>query len=272
MIDFEIEDVVVLDESRCQNTTNTARRLYNPIFNGKTDKNRIKKSGGRYGVNGVGLQGINCESAIFFNQKNNSNNFVLTICKYLISRTENPKALKIISNIISNPKLDINNVKIELLKKYMDEKEFKQIFNDDQKIIPKKFESKCKKYRINYYKINQTIKKHLQKMLNNKKLSFLMKKEKPLNIILDNARIHTAKIVEEACEILSVNLVYLPPYCPFLSPIEDVWKDIKREIYNTNYKSLAELIELFELKFYEKVDNISYFENWVMKFFGVNIS
>lgn len=145
MIDFEIEDVVVLDESRCQNTTNTARRLYNPIFNGKTDKNRIKKSGERYGVNGVGLQGINCESAIFFNQKNNSNNFVLTICKYLISRTENPKALKIISNIISNPKLDINNVKIELLKKYMDEKEFKQIFNDDQKIIPKKFESKCKK-------------------------------------------------------------------------------------------------------------------------------
>lgn len=78
-------------------------------------------------------------------------------------------------------------------------------------------------------------------MLNNKKLSFLMKEEKPLNIILDNARIHTAKIVEEACEILSVNLVYLPPYCPFLSPIEDVWKDIKREIYNTNYKSLDEL-------------------------------
>ena len=36
----------------------------------KQIKNRIKKSGERYGVNGVGLQGINCESAIFFNQKN----------------------------------------------------------------------------------------------------------------------------------------------------------------------------------------------------------
>lgn len=141
-----------------------------------------------------------------------------------------------------------------------------------KRLSQKNLNPNVKKYRINYYKINQTIKKHLQKMLNNKKLSFLMKEEKPLNIILDNARIHTAKIVEEACEILSVNLVYLPPYCPFLSPIEDVWKDIKREIYNTNYKSLDELIELFELKFYEKVDNISYFENWVMKFFGVNIS
>ena len=69
--------------------------------------------------------------------------------------------------------------------------------------------------------------KHLQKMLNNKELSILMKDEKALNIILDNARIHMAKIVEEVLEILSVNLVYLPPYCPFLSHIEDVWKDIK---------------------------------------------
>ena len=109
-------------------------------------------------------------------------------------------------------------------------------------------------------------------MLINKKLSLLMKKEKPLNIILDNAKIHKAKIVEEACEILSVNLVYLPPYCPFLNPIEDIWKDIKREIYNTDHKSLDELIKLFESKFYEKIDKISYFENWVMKFFGVNIS
>lgn len=272
MIDYESEDVIVLDESRCQNTTNTARRLFNAIINGIRNKNRVKKSGERYGVNGIGLQGINCKSAIFFNQKNNANNFVITLCKYLILRTENPKALKIIFEIINSPKLEINNIKLELLEKYADKKELKQIFDDDQNIIPKKFESKCKKYHINYYKINQTIKKHLQKMLNNKELSLLMKEEKPLNIILDNARIHTAKIVKEACEILSINLVYLPPYCPFLSPIEDVWKDIKREIYNTNYKSLDELIELFETKFYEKVDNISYFENWAMKFIGVNIS
>lgn len=33
-----------------------------------------------------------------------------------------------------------------------------------------------------------------------------MKEEKPPNIILDNARIHTAKIVKEACEMLSVKL------------------------------------------------------------------
>lgn len=44
MIDLEIEDVIVLDESRCQNTTNTARRICNPTIDGKKDKNQFKKN------------------------------------------------------------------------------------------------------------------------------------------------------------------------------------------------------------------------------------
>lgn len=139
-------------------------------------------------------------------KKNNSNNFVLTICKYLISRIENPKASKILYDIVNNPKLEIDNIKVELLEKNMDNDEFNEIFDDEKKIIPEKLKSKCKKYKINYYKINILMKKHLQNLLNNKKLISIMKEEKPLNIILDNARIHTAKIVEEACEMLSVKL------------------------------------------------------------------
>lgn len=65
---------------------------------------------------------------------------------------------------------------------------------------------------------------------------------------------------------------YFYPHIVHLSPIEDVLEDVKRKLYNDNYYSLKELTELFETKFYEKVDNISYYENWVMKFFGVNIS
>ena len=75
-------------------------------------------------------------------KKNNSNNFVITLCKYLLFRTENPKALKIISDIINNPKLEINNVKLELLNKYMDETEFKQMFDEKGNIISKKIQIK----------------------------------------------------------------------------------------------------------------------------------
>ena len=43
----------------------------------------------------------------------------------------------------------------------MDNDEFNEIFDDDKKIIPEKLKSKCKKYKINYYKINILMKKHL---------------------------------------------------------------------------------------------------------------
>ena len=85
-IDLETEDLAIIDESRCQNTTNTARIFCNPTINGVRDPNRLIKTGERFGVNGVGFQGINCSSAIFFNQKNNANNFAITLCKYQILR------------------------------------------------------------------------------------------------------------------------------------------------------------------------------------------
>ena len=111
---------------------------------------------------------------LYFNQKKIiPNNFVLTICKYLISRIENPKTSKILYDLVNNPKLEIDNIKVELLEKNMDNDE-----DDDKKIIPEKLKSKCKKYKINYYKINILMKKHLQNLLNNKKLILIMKEEK----------------------------------------------------------------------------------------------
>ena len=97
-----------------------------------------------------------------------------------------------------------------------------------------------------------------------------MKEERKLNLVLDNASIHTSKIVEEVSEILFINLVFLPPYCPFLNPIEDLWKDVKKNIYNTDYSTLEELTELFRNEFEEKVDSQSYYENWLEKFFDIN--
>ena len=248
------------------NTTNTARRFCNPTINGVRDSNRLQKTGERFGVNDVGFQGINCPSAIFFNQKNNANNFAITLCKYQILRIENQDSISIIYDTINDQKLEITNIKIELLKERANEKEFNNIFDNQENLNNKKFKSLCKKYNINYYKINIRLKEHLINNLNNKKLINKMKKEKKLNLIIDNARIHTAKIVGEICEILNINLVFLPPYCPFLNPIEYVWKDIKKEIYNSNYSNLEELIDLFDEKFYEKVDSITYYENWMKKF------
>lgn len=87
---------------------------------------------------------------------------------------------------------------------------------------------------------------------------------------MDNARIHTAKMVQKAAEILNINLIFLRPYCPDLNPIEDVWRVIKKTTHKTYYKSEKELIELFKNKFYEIIGSESFYENW-LDLNGINI-
>ena len=99
----------------------------------------------------------------------------------------------------------------------------------------------------------------------------IMSKEIKINIVLDNARIHHAKIVEKTCQILNIILIYLHLYCPDLNTIEDIWREIKSELYKSEYLNLNELILLFEDNFYRIVDSLSFYENWINKFIGINI-
>ena len=89
------------------------------------------------------------------------------------------------------------------------------------KVCQKENENNERKIRVHK---QQNFIKNLEKSLIKK----LTNKEKKLNIVLDNYRVHHAKIVEFACEILNIKLIYLPPYSPDLNPIEDVWRLIKR--------------------------------------------
>ena len=71
--------------------------------------------------------------------------------------------------------------------------------------------------------------------------------------------------------MLSINLVFLPPFYPFLNPIKDEWKYIKWEVYISDYNTLDELTELFSSLFYEIVDDTTYYENWLNEYFDINL-
>ena len=63
-------------------------------------------------------------------------------------------------------------------------------------------------------------------------------------IILDNARIHHAKVLQPFIEEKKgfLQLVYLPPYSPELNLIEGLWKWLKEKvIYNVFYKTVPEI-------------------------------
>ena len=59
-------------------------------------------------------------------------------------------------------------------------------------------------------------------------------------LILDNARIHHAKLTREESEKLNMILVHLPPYSPDLNPIEFAWKDGKRILTSLSLDEIKE--------------------------------
>lgn len=54
--------------------------------------------------------------------------------------------------------------------------------------------------------------------------------DKPIGLVLDNARIHHAYSVKQKARELDIHLLFLPPYSPKYNPIEFLWKDGKRRL------------------------------------------
>ncbi|KIY20858.1 hypothetical protein UB32_16925 [Mesobacillus subterraneus] len=80
-------------------------------------------------------------------------------------------------------------------------------------------------------------------------LSFLEKvvvkyQDEKIVMILDNAKIHHAKLIQPFLEAHKdhLQLVFLPPYSPELNLIEGLWGWLKKSIiYNVFYKTVEEI-------------------------------
>ena len=191
---------------------------------------------------------------------------IFTLPKHLIKEAITNENLsdKEIKKYLSSKSLN----KMDLINKINNE-----LYNDNsQQISIEKIQRICRKEdNNNSRKIWNEKRSRLLENLLNPKIIEINSKEKRINLILDNARIHHAKIVEKACGILNINLIFLQPYYPDLNPIEDVWRKIKYKIYKSIYNNLNELIEIFKEEYYKVVDLTSFYENWVKEYLGTNI-
>lgn len=62
-------------------------------------------------------------------------------------------------------------------------------------------------------------------------------------VVMDNAKIHKGEMVRELIEEAGARLIYLPPYSPEFSPIENFWSKVKALLKNAAARSYKDLID-----------------------------
>ncbi len=86
---------------------------------------------------------------------------------------------------------------------------------------------------------------------------------KHIIVILDNFSAHRTENVVITAEILYIEFVFLRPYSPQLSPIELIWKSIKKILSRTFMKDQEMMIDTVKTNFIKFSKSKSLCENWV---------
>ena len=186
----------------------------------------------------------------------------------------NEIGIKLLNKVLNDSNLTTNYTTSILMEKQMSETKFREktIHDLDNKNLTQnekiqKISKRCNREELtNIRKIDRIKRDKILENLNKKEIINYLHKEKRLNIILDNYRVHKTKLVQKIAEILNINLIFLPPYSPDLNPIEDVWRKIKGIISINNYNNAEELKKAFEELFKEIIGETSFYENWISKF------
>jgi len=89
-------------------------------------------------------------------------------------------------------------------------------------------------------------------------------------LILDNAKIHHALMIQDYAPALDIHLIFLPPYSSDLNPIEYSFKDFKKKI--NRYLEFDVMIKNAELELTQLLSSRSgsYTVKWRQKFLTWN--
>lgn len=237
-------------------------------------KNIIKKNPEQFKLNGTGLQGVNCNSYFEFSPTTKAHELSKTIIKLRIMNMSNETGIKLLNHAVDNINLTTSYAKSILMETQMSETKFREktILDLDNKNLSQnekiqKISKRCNREELtNIRKIDRIKRDKILENVNTEDIINYLNKEKKLNIVLDNYRVHKTKLVQKVAEILNINLIFLPPYSPDLNPIEDVWRKIKGIISINNYNNPEELKKDFNNLFKEIIGETSFYENWIQKF------
>ncbi|ALT67914.1 transposase [Methanobrevibacter millerae] len=110
----------------------------------------------------------------------------------------------------------------------------------------------CNRESLNNVKKRREIRRKITlNLLNKENIISKMQTEQRLCLILDNYSVRKSAFIKKIALHINITLIYLPPYSPHLNPIEQIWRQMKREIKHYYLKS-KEFLEDLTIKTYTK--------------------
>lgn len=243
------------------------------ILSKRYRKNELKIPAKRIHQTAMGFQAINGKSYVSFPENSRSHNMMFFVAEVRKRNLSNKNIIPYIDAVINDSsvkrenivgKFNIQSIGEELLsnkiKKFGETKGYKKTFMKSVNNFI------YKEDKDDEYTIDALIRLELLENLEIMNIQRLLENEKEIVIILDNYRPHRNTQFIKFCELLKIKLIYLPSYTPQYNPIEQVWKSIKRFIYDPTISNRKELIEIFEKEYYRIIYNESFYEKWIEKF------
>ena len=256
-----------MDQTYCQNQDNSQR-----CYNKKGSKNIKKQPTKRLSLNALGVQSINGNSFISFLDNTKTFEMMKFMVTITMNNIENIELISELEQIINNEDLKLKNI----LNTVNDENNYNKLMITLEKLSEKsktleKLYQRLEKNPLNFKTKSTSVLENLQKAMllaffSDKDLQHRLIMEKPIAVILDNYSVHHAIFFTELCNVLNMDLIYLPPYSPKYNPIEQVWRTIKAKISRKFITSIEQLKFIFKNEFEQVVDNESFWENWLWKF------
>ena len=221
----------------------------------------------------MGFQAINGESFIFFPENSRSHNMILFVAEIRKRNLSNKDIIPYIDCAINDSsvkretivgKFNIQSISekplSEKIQRFGDTKGYKKNF---RKAVEKLI---FKEHKDDEFAIDALIRLELLNNHESMNIGGSIEAEKEIVIILDNYKPHHNTEFKKFCELLKIKLIYLPSYTPQYNPIEQVWKSIKRLIYDPTISNREELIAIFEEEYYRIIYKKSFYEKWMEKF------
>ena len=236
-------------------------------------KNEMEIPSDKIHQTAMGFQAINGESYVAFPENSRSHNMMLFVAEIRKRNLSNKEIIPFIDCAINDYSVKRENMVGKFNIQSMGENSFSEKIEKYGKTKGyKKTFAKAvnnliyKENKNDEFAIDALIRFELLNNLESMNIGGLLENEKEIVIILDNYKPHHNTQFKKFCELLKIKLIYLPAYTPWYNPIEQVWKSIKRIIYDPTITERNKLISIFKEEYYRIIYNESFYKKWEEKF------